>query len=429
MFMSLQGKKILILGGAFQHCKAVETAKELGVRTYVTDFLQPEDAPGKQIADHWYMYNITDYDDILALCKKEEIDGVMMLCLDATQKPYQQICEMGGYPCFGNREQYHILTDKKAFKEFCRQCGVDTIPEYAIECFEDRARCEKEVCFPVYVKPSNNRGSRGQYVCENYEQTVEAIRLAQKESSTGEVIIERYMREHDDFSMSYLMIDGEAFLIRTCDCFPGEKTEKLDKIHIASLAPSKYTDMYMEKVHDRVVEMIRKLGIQNGPVFMQGFVDGDTVRFYDPGLRLPGTEYERVFHKVYGINPVGALVEFALTGEISEEYKAMPRCATLNGNVSFSLYITIKPGTIGRIYGEEEIKAHPAVVSMFRKYSEGETIGELYNVNQRFCEIEILCSTMDELLDVADWVYRTLRVEDVNGQDMLNGKLDLSQFE
>ena len=94
----LKGKKLLIIGGAFQHCKLVEAAKKLGVITYVTDYLPVEKAPAKQIADFYYMHNITDIDEIVEMCKKEKIDGVISTSLDACQKPYQQVCEKLGFP-------------------------------------------------------------------------------------------------------------------------------------------------------------------------------------------------------------------------------------------------------------------------------------------------------------------------------------------
>ena len=45
----LQGKKLLILGGAAVHCKVVEAARAMGVYTIVTDYL--ENSPAKLIAD------------------------------------------------------------------------------------------------------------------------------------------------------------------------------------------------------------------------------------------------------------------------------------------------------------------------------------------------------------------------------------------
>ena len=85
---NLEGKKLLIIGGAFQHCKVVEAAKRLGVITYVTDYLPIEQSPAKKIADHQLMFNITDTDEIVEFCLKEKIDGVISVCLDVFLKFY-----------------------------------------------------------------------------------------------------------------------------------------------------------------------------------------------------------------------------------------------------------------------------------------------------------------------------------------------------
>ena len=52
---------------------------------------------------------------------------------------------------------------------------------------------------------------------------------------------------------------------------------------------------------------------------MQGFVDGDCVRFYDPGLRLPGGEYERMFKAATEKNVFYPLIEFAFHTDGEEE--------------------------------------------------------------------------------------------------------------
>lgn len=101
---NLKGKKLLVLGGAFQHCKLVEAAHELGVEVIVTDYLPVEQAPAKQIADKYYMYNITDIDEIVGMCIKEKEDGVISISLNAFTKTYQQICERLGLPCLRNKE-------------------------------------------------------------------------------------------------------------------------------------------------------------------------------------------------------------------------------------------------------------------------------------------------------------------------------------
>lgn len=419
------GKKLLIIGGAFQHCKLVEAARDLGVITYVTDYLPLEKAPAKQIADKYYTYNITDIDEIVALCKNEEIDGVISTSLDACQKPYQRICEKLGVPCFGTKEQFDILTDKNLFKTYCRKNGVDVIPEYAAEDFADEQICKEKVTFPVLVKPGESRGSRGQTICYSLEETQKAIAFAESESSNGKVVIEKYMGQANDFSMTILMINGKAYPIRTVDRYLGKYEDGLDKLAVGSASPSVFTNLYMKNVHARVEKLYQDIGLVNAPVFMQGFVDGDTVRFYDPGLRLPGGEYERMFYAACGKNPLYPLIEFALTGKINAfagDFEAND--VYIQGKTVGQVLPALRAGKIAKIKGLDEIRAMPQVIAVFDRFNVGDVIEHTKNVNQRFCEIDLVCKDNQEMKRVVERIYDTLKIYDETGADMIVSKYD-----
>lgn len=422
--MNLFGKKLLIIGGAFQHCKLVEAAKKLGVITYVTDYLPIEAAPAKQIADKYYMHNITDIDDIVEMCRKEKIDGVISTSLDACQGPYYEICEKLSLPCFGTRDQFHILTDKNAFKKCCIENGVDVIPEYKIETFENVEAC-KGVEFPVLIKPCISRGSRGQSICYSFEETAEAIRLAKTESSNGDIVIEKYMGQANDFSMTILVLNGKPYVIRTVDRILGKYEDGLDKLAVGSASPSIFTNFYLKKAHQKIENFIKAIGLENAPIFMQGFVDGDCVRFYDPGLRLPGGEYERMFESVTGKNILYPLIEYALTGAISDDCIFLDEDdVCLKGKVAAQVLPAIRSGKITSVAGLEEIKKHPKVVSAFERYHVGDMIESTRNVNQRFAEIDIVCDNNKEMSEVVEWVYQTLKIEDENGMNMIVSGFD-----
>ncbi len=427
--VNLKGKKLLIIGGAFQHCKLVEAAKQLGVITYVTDYLPLENAPAKQIADKAYYYNITEYDEIVKLCKEEKIDGVISTSLDACQKPYQKICELLNLPCFGTKEQFDILTDKNLFKQYCRKNGVDVIPEYFESDFENEEICNKNVQFPILIKPGESRGSRGQTICNNYSEAVNGINFAKKESSNGKVVIEKYMGQANDFSMTILMLHGKAYPIRTVDRILGKYEDGLDKLAVGSASPSIFTKLYMENVHKRVEKLYQDIGLVNAPVFMQGFVDGDTVRFYDPGLRLPGGEYERMFTIATGKNPLFPLIEFALTGNVSKETMVFTENDIyVDNKVVGQVLPTLKQGKISKIEGLEEIRKRKEVVALFERFNVGDEIKLTHNVNQRFCEIDLVCRSGKEMKEVSDYIYKTLKVYDENGEDMLISKFDTNVF-
>ena len=425
----LKEKKLLVLGGAFQHCKLVEAAHELGVTVIVDDYLPPEKAPAKRMADKYYMHSVTDVDGIVQMCQEEGVDGVIATSLDACQLPYQQVCERLGLPCFGNAEQYRILTDKNTFKEYCRKNGVDVIDEYTLDDFADGNVCAARVSFPIFIKPCDSRGSRGQSVCYTYEQAKEGISFALSESASGKIVIEKYMGKHDDFSMTILVLGSKAYPFRTVDRILGDEKDGLDKLAVGAVMPSSYTDLYMTNVHPKVERLIRDIGLVNAPVFMQGFIDGDTVRFYDPGLRFPGGEYERVFRHATGKNVFYPLIEYALTGQASEDALDIKQTDIyLSGKLAAQVLPTLRAGVIGRIEGLEEIAKHENVVCAFPRFSEGDEIHATHNVNQRFAEIDVVCDSSEQMAQTVRWIYETLRITDENGEDMIVSRYDPDLF-
>ena len=417
----LQGKKLLVLGGAAIHCKVVEAARAMGVYTIVTDYL--EDSPAKLIADEKWMLNVMDVDEIVSRCKREKVDGVLNFCIDPCQRPYVKICEALGFSCYGTSEQVHILTDKPAFKNFCIQNGLDVIPTYTEEDVAGDL-CE----YPLFIKPTDSRGSRGQSVCYTKEEALAGICVAKKESSNGEVVIEKFMQGKQDFSMTYFVCDGIPYLTRTCDRYLGRIEDGLNKQCIACVGPSKHTDLYLRNVHTKVCDFVKALGIKNGPFFMQGFIDGETVRFYDPGMRFPGGEYERLLKEITGVDLMSAMIEFALIGRITLPEGIEKAPYLLENYHTIQLPIAARPATIGRIIGMDEIKKDPRVTVAFQRYEDGETVPMTGDVRQRVAEVAMVIKPNGSVREAVLDVYSRLRVLDTQGEDMKTSLVSIDQL-
>lgn len=428
MDKSLKGKKILVLGGAYQHLKIIEKAREMEVITYVTDYLDVEHSPAKQLADFQYMYDVTDVDTLYTLCQREHVDGIIAPYLDITQKPYQFLCEKLGFPCFGNKKQFQILTDKNRFKEFCENFEGDIIPYYQEEDILDQKLCNEKVNFPILIKPCDSRGSRGQSICYNRSEAIKAIQFAKAESASKNIVIEKYMGSDNDLQLVYLVINGEPILVRVEDRYLGDRGTGLEKLSVASIEPSIYEQVYREQVNKKTSLMIKALGLENSPVFLQGFWDRGRVRLYDPGIRLPGDEYDRIYKSVTGIDLPELMIRFALTGKMSDEVGKKIKNAKIH-KATAMLYLAVKPGKIVKIEGLEEVKRNPCVLAFFQIYKEGDTVLAYNNVKQRFGEVDIECENFEELQNVMDWLFDTLHVFDEKGQDMLFAKFNTKILE
>lgn len=297
--------------------------------------------------------------------------------------------------------------------------GVDVIPEYSIDDVE-----KENIEYPVLIKPVDSRGSRGQTVCYNKADALKGIEFAREASSNGDVLIEKYMGGKQDFSMTYLVIDGKANLVRTGNRYLGKAEDGLNKQCVLSVSPSSHTDMYLEKVHNNVLNFINKLGIKNAPVFMQGFIDGETVRFYDPGLRFPGTEYELLYRKANGTDLMKILVSFAVTGIMDYSFGEVDNGYKLNGCHAVQMFVAACPGKISVFDGLDEISNHSNVVTVSQRYFVGEEVPESGDVRQRICEIVILVDKTTTVKEMINWVYSKLEVKDENGKDMLASLVD-----
>ncbi|MCR2046568.1 hypothetical protein NSB25_04655 [Acetatifactor muris] len=406
------GKKLLVIGGASQHCKVVEAAHRLGVTVYVADYLV--DAPAKKIADKAILMDIYDIDGLSELCKTEGMDGAIATSLDVCSIPYQKICERRGYPCFGTKEQFEILTNKICFKKYCTQYAIDTIPSYTKKDIEQNNGVE----YPVFVKPADNRGSRGQCICFNKEEALSAIRQAERESISGGILIEKHMSGYPDFTISYLVVNGEPLLVRTGDRFEGPNGSGLENLCIASVSPSKYTDIYLKTTHKKVVSMLKSIGLKNAPVFFQGFIDGERFRFYDPGLRFAGGEYERIQRIATGKDTIQMLVEFALCGEASNE-EIDDSLYMLNGKKSIQLDPTLRAGRIVDIQGLNIIKANPDVIAISQRYMSGDFVPDMNDLRRRFAEFAILSDNIEKVIENVHFVQSNLNIIDSESKSMI----------
>lgn len=415
--MDFSGKKLLILAGAGIHSKVVRAAKEMGIYTIVTDYLV--DSPAKQIADEAWILNIMDVEGIVSKCKAVGVDGVLNFCIDPAQWPYFEICERLGLPCYATRDQLEILTDKVKFKKYCINHGVDVIPEFGFKDIE-----AGKADYPLFIKPAINRGSRGQYVCYTREEALGAYPKSAAESADGQAICEKYMVDKQDLGTAFFVINGEPYLVKFGDRFLGKEKDSLNKQVMCTRLPSPFSPTFEANVSDRVIAMIKSMGISFGPVFLQGFIDGDTVRYYDPARRMPGGDYDLILKKATGFDTVKTLIHFALTGDTTVHYGNPEKCYLLNGGMGLLFSISVRPGKIAEIEGLGRILEHPNVVYGRQIIQKKAVIPASGDIKQRVAAIGAYIPKGVDPKKFVEEVYGTYHVYDVEGNDMIISRMD-----
>ena len=248
-------------------CKLVEAKHELGLYVVAADYLDAKDSPAKILADKHYVIDVNNVDAIVDMCRQEKICAVLSTHLDPYQRPYQKICERLGLPCLGTEKQFRLLTDKQAFKQLCRDNGVDIIPDFIVQDI-----LEDTVSYPVFIKPADSRGSRGQSVCYNKKQALNAAKIAKDASSSGRILIAKYMQNAEEVQLHISLSTENHTCCVHLDSYRGKESDHLEKVVIYYLSLSKYTAEYLAGAHKNIVSMLKRIGIKNGPVMMQGFM-------------------------------------------------------------------------------------------------------------------------------------------------------------
>ena len=414
-------KKLLILSGAAVHIHLVQTAKEMGLYTIVTDYLKPERAPAKLVADEYWMISITDTDRIVERCEKENVSAVINACIDPAQKPYAEICSRLNLPCYGSQHQFDILTNKRRFRKCCTKLGISIVKEYTYtECSNIDAN------FPVLVKPLDSRASRGQTICSNHNELSVAIDKAKSYSSSEDCIIEQYLGYLPEISFTAFILNGIPYFVRTADKFLGNCSGELQRPIKCVSSPSKYTNKIIKIAEKYITLLVKELGIKNGPIFLQGFWDGKDILLFDPAFRFHGSEYSKTLETATGINLMKYLIELSLGKNPAFHKEKLLSSYKLNGkrHAMFILYLTA--GRVASIRGFSLLKKNKCIIDLRQKVFEGDTVTSSSGdyIDNRAADVSTLINdNFDSMNDISKTIYETIKMTDKTGNNMLIDQL------
>ena len=421
------GKKtLLVLGGIAALCDIIENAQKKGIYVIVTDYYP--DSPAKKIADESWMLSIDDVDGIVEKAKECGVDGVMNYCVDPGQKPYQQICERLGLPCVAGFEQFDIMTNKDKFKKCCMEHGVDTVEEY-FNGSEITDECIQSLPLPLVVKPVDGRASKGLSVCKTRDELPKAIDYAMAFSKRKQIVIEKYMAGCPEVQVKYLACDGEFFMTSISD-WHSAYTKDGTRVYVDLLKyPSRFMDEYLRTANQKVVDMLKSIGIRNGAMALTALYDEGKFRFFDPALRMGGAQDWRIVRAATGFDISDTLTNFALTGSMGDIQTIRKIDKAFANKQSCLQYFDICTGTIAQICGIEQASRIPHVTGYLQCHKAGDTIsgyGTTDNIAMRFM---LTCDSLEQLKTTMKAVSQCISVIGTDGKSMLIEPFDPERLE
>ena len=422
MFEELKGKKLLIVGGIQRTCAIVNRAHELGIYVYVADF--DPDSPAKKIADESALIDAKDVDKLTEYCQVNNIDGITTAYVDFLLPVCMEVGRRIGKPFYADELMIKLSTDKVAFKEYCEKYSVPVPKTYDIsaENYKEKA---KMIDYPVFLKPTDASGSRGADICYNYDDFCRKMDYALTFSKKKEVTVEDYL-SGTEFILDYIIIDGEVYMLSMADRFTCEGRPVAINHPNLMVLPSVNLDKYYKSVDPKVKNMFRELGFKNGIVFLQGYVNGEKITFYEMGCRLGGT-WPYIDEVFSGYNPLDLLMSHALTGKmLPDTVKPSTITPFFNGIASVIYFVaTSGEGEIAKITGLDELKIMPEVATTLQYYWEGDSfkLGTLTDV--LFLAVHLTAPDYDTLNKAMEKIYSTVDFKDSDGNSLISSVIHL----
>lgn len=415
---NLKGKRLLILGGVPAMIEAVKFAQCQGIEVLVTDYL--ENSPAKKYADKSFMVSTTDIDAVVRLCKEEKVDGIFTGNVDMLLPYYAKICELTGLPCYATEEHFDIMTDKIKFKKLCKAYNVPTVTDYTNEEIRNN-----DISYPVIVKPIDSSGSKGISVCNNYDELNVGIEKALYFSPSKQYIVERYMTG-DEVVLYYYFQDGNPVFMGMCDRYVNKEQEGVAQLPTAYIFPSKFTKSHIDLSDHLIKKMYKQIKITNGTTFLQAFIERDIAYLYEPGYRLNGAREHYIYSAVTGINAMEMLINFSLTGKMSNEDISKKSDPYIHGKFACKLSPLIKPGIVSKIEGIDFLSNIPEIVEVIMNNNIGDEItsANVGTLKQVAYRAFIVSDTKERLKEIIDFVQDNVRFYNQNNESMMLKQFD-----
>ena len=291
--------KVLILGSLGEFTELVQMAGKKGYETVVCDGYP--DGSARKYADRSYVIPVTEIDRIAALCKEEQVDGIITSFSDLLLECMVKIADKAGLPCYLKPEQLPWYRDKSACRLLLEKLGLPS-PGYkkiSVDLLREKTETELaatvgELTYPLICKPLDKYGSRGIFIIHNPKEIRQKALQTAEYTSCEEILIEEY-NDGYEFNMMTWVTEQKVQVISIADREKTEMEEGMLPLSTRNVYPSCLLPQVEEEALGILQEYIRHTGQKDGALSMQFFwKPGKGIQVCEIAGRFFGYEHEKI---------------------------------------------------------------------------------------------------------------------------------------
>lgn len=275
-------KRILVFGAGYNQTLLIRACKELGYYTLVTD--PNENAPGKDLADHFVVLPPKDFDAHCQVIEENKIQG-LVTCQMENPLPLMARLAKKYKLLFPSVEVIHRARNKYLMKQAFLQAGVPCAQGQIIEKAEELNNIDlTKWQFPLIIKPVDSYSSRGVYRVNSLSELRERYEQAVQFSSTGQALVEEFL-EGPEVSVEAVTYQGVTHIIQITDKVI---TPYPNTVELAHYQPSQLHQEDQVSIREVVKAAVDALGIDYSGSHAELKLTKDGPKMIEIGARLGG---------------------------------------------------------------------------------------------------------------------------------------------
>ena len=304
-------KKLLILGAGNAQIDLIEYAKSIGLETHACSYTNTD--KGIPLADVFVQINIVDTEKIENYVKENKIDYIYSVGSDIAVPTFCKVAENLNMFHFVSGKTAEICCNKHLMRETLGSDNRFNVPFAVCETLDEAKNAD---FYPLMIKPVDSQGQRGIFRAENFEELSLYFDIAMRYSRSGKVILEKHI-SGSEVSVNAYVKDGEIIFSMLSDreSFSHLPGGIIKAHHLPSVFEGTQT---YEEINELVRETVKKLEIENGPVYFQIKVSEEHPYLIEVTPRLDGCHMWRLIKEYCGAD----LLEMTVQHLLGENIKA-----------------------------------------------------------------------------------------------------------
>jgi carbamoyl-phosphate synthase large subunit len=311
-----------------------------------------------------------------------------------------------------SKEAIDLAEDRSQFKDAMKEIGLDSAKSYIVHNINEALEKQKQIGFPVIIRPSFTLGGSGGGIAYNLEEFIEISTRGLDISPTTEILLEESLLGWKEYEMEVVRDSNDnCIIICSIENFDPMGVHTGDSITVAPAQT--LTDKEYQIMRNASIAILRKIGVDTGGSNVQFAVNPDNGKLVVIEMNPRVSRSSALASKATGFPIAKIAAKLAIGYSLDELKNEITGGAT---PASFEPTIDYVVTKIPRFAFEKFPNANDRLTTQMK------SVGEVMSIGRNFQE-----SLQKALSSLELDIYGLDEIEDFNYLDDFNFEYELKE--